>query len=118
MYYVKFVIELYIVIRKNGNKKTLYDITNIKRIDQNRGTSANASSTSLVNSSVGNVPQSNTNVNTSSTKYSMQLNENNDIKEKARQYVLLKQQREELREKINKGGLSPKEYHNIKKNWT
>ena len=48
----------------------------------------------------------------------MQLNENNDIKQKARQYVLLKQQREELREKINKGGLSPDEYHNIKKNWT
>lgn len=64
-------------IGKNGNKKTLYDITNIKRIDQNRGTSANAFSTSLVNSSIGNVPQSNTNVNTSSTKYSMQLNENN-----------------------------------------
>lgn len=64
-------------IGKNGNKKTLYDITNIKRIDQNRGTSANAFSTSLVNSSIDNVPQSNTNVNTSSTKYSMQLNENN-----------------------------------------
>ena len=64
-------------IGKNGNKKTLYDITNIKRIDQNRGTSANAFSTSLVNSSIGNVPQSNTNVNTSSAKYSMQLNENN-----------------------------------------
>ena len=64
-------------IGKNGNKKTLYDITNIKRIDQNRGTSANAFSTSLVNSSMGNVPQSNTNVNTSSAKYSMQLNENN-----------------------------------------
>ena len=58
-------------------KKTLYDITNIKRIDQNRGTSANAFSTSLVNSSTDNVPQSDTNVNTSSTKYSMQENINN-----------------------------------------
>lgn len=64
-------------IGKIGNKKTLYDITNIKRIDQNRGTSANAFSTSLVNSSIDNVPQSDTNVNTSSTKYSMQENINN-----------------------------------------
>lgn len=102
-------------IGKNGNKKTLYDITNIKRIDQNRGTSANAFSTSLVNSVENNISQSDTNVNRdTSTKYSMQLNEKNNINEKARQYVLLKQQREELREKINKGGLSPEEYHNIK----
>lgn len=102
-------------IGKNGNKKTLYDITNIKRIDQNRGTSANAFSTSLVNSIENNISQSNTNVNRdTSTKYSMQLNEKNNINEKARQYVLLKQQREELREKINKGGLSQEEYHNIK----
>lgn len=66
--------------------------------------------------SVGNnISQSNTNVNRdTSTKYSMQLNEKNNINEKARQYVLLKQQREELREKINKGGLSQEEYHNIK----
>ena len=66
-------------IGKNGNKKTLYDITNIKRIDQNRGTSANAFSTSLVNSSTDNISQSNNNVksDTSSTKYSMQENKNN-----------------------------------------
>ena len=66
-------------IGKSGNKKTLYDITNIKRIDQNRSTSANAFSTSLVNSSTGNISQSNNNVksDTSSTKYSMQENINN-----------------------------------------
>lgn len=66
-------------IGKNGNKKTLYDITNIKRIDQNRSTSAKAFTTSLVNSTIDNISQSNENVNsnTSSTKYSMQNNENN-----------------------------------------
>lgn len=66
-------------IGKNGNKKTLYDITNIKRIDQNRSTSAKAFTTSLVNSTIDNISQSNENVNsnTSSAKYSMQNNENN-----------------------------------------
>ena len=34
--------------------------------------------------------------------------------EKAEQSVLLKQQREELREKINKGGLNPEEYQKTK----
>ena len=41
--------------KQNCNKKTLYDITNIKRIDQNRSTSANAFTTSLVNSTVNNI---------------------------------------------------------------
>lgn len=65
-------------IAKNGNKKTLYDITKIKRIGQNRSTSANAFSTSLANSSNNNISQFNKSVksNTSSTKYSMQKNTN------------------------------------------
>ena len=65
-------------IGKNGNKKTLYDITNIKRIDQNRSTSANAFTTSLVNSVDNNIPQSNKNVKSDiSTNYSMQNQQNN-----------------------------------------
>lgn len=65
-------------IAKSGNKKTLYDITNIKRIDQNRSTSANAFTTSLVNSSESNISQSNENVKSDTLpKYSMQNNENN-----------------------------------------
>lgn len=67
-------------IAKSENKKTLYDITNIKRIDQNRSTSANAFTTSLVNSVVNNIPQSNSNVNSdtsSTTKYSIPINKNN-----------------------------------------
>lgn len=66
-------------IGKSGKKKTLYDITKIKRIDQNRSTSAKAFTTSLVNSTTDNIPQSNTKVNsdTSSTKYSMQNTKNN-----------------------------------------
>lgn len=65
-------------IGKSGNKKTLYDITKIKRIDQNRSTSANAFTTSLVNSTKDNISQSDTKVksNTSSTKYSMQESKN------------------------------------------
>lgn len=38
----------------------------------------------------------------------------NKINEKAKQSVLLKKQREELREKLNNGGLSPEEYNDIK----
>ena len=66
-------------IAKSENKKTLYDITNIKRIDQNRSTSANAFTTSLVNSVVNNIPQSSNNVNSTSstTKYSIPINKNN-----------------------------------------
>lgn len=67
-------------IGKSDNKKTLYDITNIKRIDQNRSTSANAFTTSLVNSVANNIPQSDNNVNSgtsSTTKYSMSISENN-----------------------------------------
>ena len=65
-------------IGKSGNKKTLYDITKIKRIDQNRSTSASAFTTSLVNSTKDNISQSDTKVksNTSSTKYSMQESKN------------------------------------------
>lgn len=67
-------------IAKSENKKTLYDITNIKRIDQNRSTSANAFTTSLVNSVANNIPQSDNNVNSgtsSTTKYSIPINKNN-----------------------------------------
>lgn len=71
-------------IGKSGKKKTLYDITKIKRIDQNRSTSAKAFTTSLVNSTTDNIPQSNTKVNsdTSSTKYSMQDTKNDAHEEK------------------------------------
>lgn len=66
-------------IGKFGNKKTLYDITNIKRISQNRSTSANAFSTSLANSIDDNISQNNESVKSdiSSTKYSMQESTNN-----------------------------------------
>lgn len=58
-------------IGKSGNKKTLYDITQIKRISQNRSTSANAFTTSLANSTTNNISDSKQNVK-SDTKYSMQ----------------------------------------------
>lgn len=65
-------------IAKSGNKKTLYDITKIKRIGQNRSTSANAFSTSLANSLNNNISQYNKTVKSDiSTKYSMQENANN-----------------------------------------
>ena len=67
-------------VAKSENKKTLYDITNIKRIDQNRSTSANAFTTSLVNSIANNIPQSDNNVNSGTsftTKYSIPINKNN-----------------------------------------
>ena len=63
-------------IAKSGNKKTLYDITNIKRINQNHSTSAKAFSTSLVNSN-NSITLSQDNVNT--TNQSMQNNENNTL---------------------------------------
>ena len=67
-------------IAKSENKKMLYDRTNIKRIDQNRSTSANAFTTSLVNSVANNIPQSNTNVNSDiSTKYSMPIGKDNTL---------------------------------------
>lgn len=47
---IKF--EGLINVAKDGNKKTFYDITKIKRISQNRSTSANAFSTSLTNSNI------------------------------------------------------------------
>ena len=58
----------------DGNKKTFYDVTKIKRISQNRSTSANAFSTSLTNSNNSIAPIKD-DVNT--TKYSMQESENN-----------------------------------------
>lgn len=64
-------------IAKSGEKRTLYDITKIKRINQNRSTSANAFSTSLVdsnNSVAQNKPKVN---NNTTTQYSMQESENN-----------------------------------------
>lgn len=64
---VKF--EGLINIAKDGNKKTFYDVTKIKRISQNRSTSANAFSTSLTNSNNSIAPIKD-DVNT--TKYSMQ----------------------------------------------
>lgn len=64
-------------IAKSGEKRTLYDITKIKRINQNRSTSANAFSTSLVDSN-NSVAQNKTKVNNNTTaQYSMQKSENN-----------------------------------------
>lgn len=63
-------------IGKSGNKKTLYDITQIKRISQNRSTSANAFTTSLANSVTNNISDSKQNVK-SDTKYSTQSGEKN-----------------------------------------
>ena len=70
---VKF--EGLINIAKSGNKRTFYDITNIKRISQNRSASDKSFSTSLTNSN-NSIPSANTDVNTD-TKYSMQESENN-----------------------------------------
>ncbi len=71
------MFEGMINIAKSGFKKTLYDVTKIKRISQNRSASDNSFSTSLTNSN-NIIPSSNKNVNT--TKYSMQKVENNAIK--------------------------------------
>ena len=56
-------------IGKSGNKKTLYDITNIKRISQNRSTSANAFTTSLANPDNNNISQSDTNVKSNTFEF-------------------------------------------------
>lgn len=58
---VKF--EGLVNIAKSGNKKTFYDVTNIKRISQNRSASDQSFSTSLTNST-NSIPTSNNNVNT------------------------------------------------------
>lgn len=71
---IKF--EGLINIAKDGNKKTFYDVTKIKRISQNRSTSANAFSTSLTNSNNSILPTKDF-VNRNTTKYSMQESENN-----------------------------------------
>lgn len=73
-------------IAKSGNKKTLYDITNIKRISQNRSTSASAFSTSLANSLKNNIPQFNANVNSDISNNSISNEVSNDTK-----YSLTKQ---------------------------
>ena len=62
-------------IAKSGNKRTFYDITNIKRISQNRSTSDNSFSTSLTNSN-NNILPTKEKVN-SNTKYFIQESENN-----------------------------------------
>lgn len=92
-------------IAKSENKKTLYDITNIKRIDQNRSTSANAFTTSLVNSVANNIPQSSNNVNStlSTTKYSIPINKNNAQE--------LNNSSFSLKEKESKYSQSPKEWN-------
>ena len=70
---VKF--EGLVNIAKSGNKKTFYDVTNIKRISQNRSASDQSFSTSLTNST-NSIPTSNNNVNTTNNN-SMQKNVNN-----------------------------------------
>ena len=70
---VKF--EGLVNIAKSENKKTFYDVTNIKRISQNRSASDKSFSTSLTNSN-NSIPTSNNNVNTISNN-SMQESENN-----------------------------------------
>ena len=71
---VKF--EGLVNIAKSGNKKTFYDVTNIKRISQNRSASDQSFSTSLTNST-NSIPTSNNNVNTTNNNNSMQESENN-----------------------------------------
>ena len=58
---VKF--EGLVNIAKSRNKKTFYDVTNIKRISQNRSASDKSFSTSLTNST-NSIQTSNNNVNT------------------------------------------------------
>ena len=70
---VKF--EGLVNIAKSGNKKTFYDVTNIKRISQNRSASDKSFSTSLTNSN-NSIPTSNNNVNTTNNN-SMQENAKN-----------------------------------------
>ena len=56
--YEKLIILKHLNNLWKSGKKTLYDMTNIKRIDQNRSTSANTFTTSLVNSINNYIPQS------------------------------------------------------------
>ena len=65
---VKF--EGLVNIAKSGNKKTFYDVTNIKRISQNRSASDKSFSTSLTNST-NSIQKSNNNVNTTNNNNSM-----------------------------------------------
>jgi len=65
-------------VAKDGNKRIFYDVTKIKRISQNRSTSANAFSTSLTNSN-NSIPPIKNGVNT--TNYSMQWSKNNAWKD-------------------------------------
>lgn len=72
-------------IAKSGNKKTLYDVTKIKRISQNYSASDKSFSVSLTNSN-NSIPPSNKDVNT--TKYSMQESENNSqLKQEWQEYL-------------------------------
>lgn len=70
---VKF--EGLVNVAKSGDKKTFYDVTNIKRISQNRSALDKSFSTSLTNSN-NSIPTSNDNVNTINNN-SMQESENN-----------------------------------------
>lgn len=80
-------------IGKSGNKKTLYDITNIKRISQNRSTSTNVFSTSLANSSKNNISNFNKNVKSDiPTNYYIQKRQNNTKKSDEQNRKLSKQQ--------------------------
>lgn len=89
---VKF--EGLVNIAKSGNKKTFYDVTNIKRISQNRSASDQSFSTSLTNST-NSIPTSNNNVNTTNNN-SMQESENN-----SGSFNLSKQQQLEIIKKTN-----------------
>lgn len=70
---VKF--EGLVNVAKSGDKKIFYDVTNIKRISQNRSALDKSFSTSLTNSN-NSIPTSNDNVNTINNN-SMQESENN-----------------------------------------
>lgn len=89
---VKF--EGLVNIAKSGDKKTFYDVTNIKRISQNRSASDKSFSTSLTNSN-NSIPTSNEDVNTTNNN-SMQESENN-----SGSFNLSKQQQLEIIKKTN-----------------
>ena len=72
-------------IGKNGNKKTLYDITNLKEVPY-IGTSDKTFSESLRTPLNDNIlSQNNDNVKLPSTKYSMQKNQNNTVDSQGRE---------------------------------
>lgn len=81
-------------IAKNGNKKMLYDITNLKRNTQISSPVNTATESIGISLSNNNISQSNNNVNsdTSSTKYSMQEVNNNssDISNSLKKEIILK----------------------------